>query len=38
MNKASFLILVSNAILVWNTIEIKKTMGMLKQAGERVRP
>ncbi len=36
MNKASCLSLVSNAILVWNTIEIEKVVATLRQAGESV--
>ena len=36
MNKASCLSLLSNAVLVWNTIKIGNIVGQLRAAGEQI--
>jgi hypothetical protein len=36
MNKASCLSLVSNGVLVWNTVRMGETLGRLRAAGETV--
>jgi hypothetical protein len=36
MNKASCLSLLSNAVLVWNTVQMTRIVGQLREAGQSV--